>query len=149
MKRFGLSLLCLVAFASPAMAAGKKVIGYYMDASDDYYKAGFNVFKILAGREGWEVRDVVGQGTAPEQLDACQNFITQKVDALVVVQNSPQTSSECLKLAYAAKIPVYHLTHNPPNEPGLAGFAGFDWVYDGELAAQSLDVGQNLLAPAR
>ncbi len=31
---------------------GKKVIGYYMDASDDYYKAGFNVFKVLAGREG-------------------------------------------------------------------------------------------------
>jgi ABC-type sugar transport system substrate-binding protein len=137
MKRFALSLLCLVVFSSPAAAAGKKVIGYYMDASDDYYKAGFNVFKVLAGREGWEVRDVVGQGTAPEQLDACQNFITQKVDALVVVQNSPQTTSECLKLAYAAKVPVYHLTHNPPNEPGLAGFAGFDWVYDGELAAQS------------
>lgn len=137
MKRLALSLLCLAAFTSPAHAAGKKVIGYYMDASDDFYKAGFNVFKILAGREGWEVRDVVGQGTAPEQLDACQNFITQKVDALVVVQNSPQTSAECLKLAAAAKVPVYHLTHNPPNDPGLTGFAGFDWVTIGELAAKS------------
>jgi ABC-type sugar transport system substrate-binding protein len=137
MKRLALALLCVFAFTSPAHAAGKKVIGYYMDASDDFYKAGFNVFKVLAGREGWEVRDVVGQGTAPEQLDACQNFITQKVDALIVVQNNPKTSGECMKLAEAAKIPVYHLTHNPPNVPGLTGFAGFDWVTLGELAAKS------------
>ena len=72
-----------------AAAEGKKVIGYYMDASDDYYKAGFQVFKALANKAGWEVLDVVGQGTAPEQVSAVENFITQKVDALVVVQNSP------------------------------------------------------------
>ena len=70
-----------------------------MDASDDYYKAGFQVFKALATKAGWEVLDVVGQGTAPEQISAVENFITQKVDALVVVQNSPQTTSECLKKA--------------------------------------------------
>src|ERR1700739_510236 len=120
-----------------AAAEGKKVIGYYMDASDDYYKAGFQVFKALANKAGWQVLDVVGQGTAPEQISAVEDFITQKVDALVVVQNSPETTPECLKKASAAGIPEFHLTHNPPNEPGLAGFAGFDWVYDGELAAQS------------
>src|ERR1700693_5949758 len=119
-------------------AEGKaKVIGYYMDASDDYYKAGFQVCKALATKAGWQVQDVVGQGTAPEQIAAVENFITQGVDALVVVQNSPATTSECLKKAHAAGIPEFHLTHNPPNEPGLAGFAGFDWVYDGELAGES------------
>ena len=55
MKRLALSLLCVAVFSSNAMAASKKVIGYYMDASDDYYKAGFKVFKVLATREGWEV----------------------------------------------------------------------------------------------
>ena len=54
-----------------AASGGKaKVIGYYMDASDDYYKAGFQVFKALATNAGWQVLDVVGQGTAPEQIDA-------------------------------------------------------------------------------
>ena len=120
-----------------AADAHKKVIGYYMDASDDFYKAGFEVFKTLAEREGWTVLDVVGQGTAPEQIAAVENFITQGVDALLVVQNSPETTSKTLELAKAAGIPEFHLTHNPPNEPGLAGFAGYDWVGIGELAGQS------------
>ena len=90
-----LGAMCFPAGNTQAAAEGKKVIGYYMDASDDYYKAGFQVFKALATKSGWEVLDVVGQGTAPEQVSAVENFITQKVDALVVVQNSPQTTSEC------------------------------------------------------
>jgi len=128
-----------LAIGGPASAAeaGHKVIGYYMDASDDFYKAGFEVFKTLAQREGWTVQDVVGQGTAPEQLAAVENFITQHVDALLVVQNSPQTTSQTLKLAKAAGIPEFHLTHNPPNEPGLAGFSGYDWVGCGVMAGES------------
>ena len=146
MKRSALKLMALVALGSlalaiggPASAAqgGPKVIGYYMDASDDFYKAGFEVFKSLAQKEGWTVLDVVGQGTAPEQLAAVENFITQHVDALLVVQNSPQTTSQTLKLAKAAGIPEFHLTHNPPNEPGLAGFSGYDWVGCGVMAGES------------
>lgn len=146
MKRLALTLTALsalgsLAFASSGQAlaadAKPKVIGYYMDASDDFYKAGFEVFKTLAGREGWTVLDVVGQGTAPEQIAAVENFITQGVDALLVVQNSPETTSQTLKLAKAAGIPEFHLTHNPPNEPGLGGFAGYDWVGIGVLAGES------------
>ena len=145
-RRSALKLMALTALGSMAFPAGRqalaaqgksKVIGYYMDAADDFYKAGFEVFKTLAGRKGWTVLDVVGQGTAPEQIAAVENFITQGVDALLVVQNSPETTSQTLKLAKAAGIPEFHLTHNPPNEPGLAGFAGYDWVHIGELAGQS------------
>jgi len=127
----------LLAMCATMGFAQQKVVGYYMDNSDDFYKAGFQVFKTLAAREGWKVIDIVGQGTAPEQLAAVENFITQKVNALVVVQNSPQITSECLKLAKAAGIPEFHLTHNPPNQPGLTGFSGFDWVTIGELAGKS------------
>jgi ABC-type sugar transport system substrate-binding protein len=146
-RRSALKLMAMTGLGSMAFAAGgpalaaqggnKKVIGYYMDAADDFYKRGFEVFKTLADRQGWTVLDVVGQGTAPEQIAAVENFITQGVDALLVVQNSPETTSQTLKLAKAAGIPEFHLTHNPPNEPGLAGFAGYDWVSDGALAGQS------------
>ncbi|TFG58904.1 MAG: sugar ABC transporter substrate-binding protein, partial [Spirochaetales bacterium] len=148
MKKITMLLLLLVFSGALIFAGGEKeaggtgaakakVIGYYMDAADDYYKAGFQVFKALATEQGWKVLDVVGQGTAPEQLAAVENFITQRVDALVVVQNSPQTTSECIKKAKAANIAYFALTHNPPNEPGLTGFSGFDWVLDGKLAGQS------------
>ncbi len=58
-----LSLLCFAALSQNAMAAQKKVIGYYMDASDDYYKAGFEVFKKLAERKGW--RSATSSARAP------------------------------------------------------------------------------------
>src|SRR6202007_2142753 len=104
------ALVLFTALGSVLLPAGKmkaaegkaKIIGYYLDASDDYYKAGFQVFKALANKAGWQVLDVVGQGTAPEQVSAIEDFITQKVDALVVVQNSPETTAECLKKAEAA-----------------------------------------------
>ena len=145
MRKLTLKLMALAAIGSIAAAVGAqalaadkpKVIGYYMDAADDFYKAGFEVFKTLAERQGWTVLDVVGQGTAPEQIAAVENFITQGVDALLVVQNSPQTTSQTLKLAKAANIPEFHLTHNPPNEPGLAGFSGYDWVGCGVMAGDS------------
>jgi ABC-type sugar transport system substrate-binding protein len=123
--------------AATTAAPTAKVIGYYMDAADDYYKAGFQVFQSLGTALGWQINGIVGQGTAPEQLSNVQNFITQKVDAIVVIQNSPQTTSECLKLALAANIPYFGLTQTSPNEPGLVGFSSFDWVQDGRLAGQS------------
>jgi ABC-type sugar transport system substrate-binding protein len=146
MKRRTFNLMALSALGSLVLPSGSraansqakpKTIGYYMDAADDFYKAGFEVFKTLANRQGWTVLDVVGQGTAPEQVAAVENFITQGVDALLVVQNSPETTSRTLKLAKDAGIPEFHLTHNPPNEPGLAGFAGYDWVHIGVLAGES------------
>jgi len=142
MKKILVIVLC-VALAVTMMAgcgaapAKAKVIGYYKDAADDYYKAGYEVFAALAKEKGWTVIDKVGQGTAPEQIAAVDDFITQKVDAIVCVQNSPATTSECLAKCAAAKVPYFGLTHNPPNEAGLAGFSGFDWVLDGKLAGES------------
>jgi ABC-type sugar transport system substrate-binding protein len=80
----GFAVLGVMNFAATsahaADAAKGKVIGYYMDAADDYYKAAFMVFQALGTNAGWQVLDVVGQGTAPEQIAAVENFITQKVD---------------------------------------------------------------------
>jgi len=137
-----LFLLFAVVFLPQVMGGGQKAaatktIGYYKDAADDYYKAGYEVFEELAKREGWRIHDVVGQGTAPEQIAAIENFITGKVDAIVIVQNSPDTSAECIKKANAAKIPIFFCTHNPPYVPGIAGYSGYDWVQTGVYAGES------------
>jgi len=149
MKRFLSVLVCLAVVAGLSFANGSKeaggaamggkakVIGYYKDAADVFYKDGFEVFKALAEKAGWQVLDVTGQGTAPEQVSAVQNFITQKVDAVVVVQNSPETSAKTEEMCAEAGIPEFNLTHDPPNNKGLAGFSGYDWVFDGKMAGNS------------
>jgi len=144
-KALVLVLLLAVVLSQLAAGGGRqsgggttaKQIGYYMDAADDYYKAGFEIFQELARREGWRIYDVVGQGTAAEQLSNVQNFITNRVDAIVVVQNNPDTSAECIRAANAANIPIFFLTHNPPRIPGIAGFVGYDWVQTGVYAGES------------
>ena len=110
-------------------------IGYYKDAADDYYKAGYEVFKHYADEAGWEVLDVVGDGTATSQITNIENFISAGVDAVVCVQNSPDATSECLDKCNAAGIPYFAATHTPTVKDGqeLAGFVGYDFVYQGYL----------------
>ena len=94
-----------------------KTIGYYMDAADDYYKCAYEVFmdEVAANEEtaDWKVQDIVGQGTSQEQLSAVEDFITAGVDAIIVVQNSPEITSECITKANEAGIPYFAMTHVP------------------------------------
>ena len=86
----------------------------------------------------WEVIDKVGQGTAQEQLAAVEDFITAGVDAIVVVQNSPEITAECITKANEAGIPYFALTHAPSVPAGgeLAGFVGYDFVETGVMAGE-------------
>ena len=89
-----------------ATAAKAKVIGYYMDAADDYYKAGFQVFEALGKEKGWQINSVVGQGTAPEQLSNVQNFITQKVDGIVLAPTDRKALVPYIERAAKEGIPL-------------------------------------------
>lgn len=119
-----------------------KTIGYYKDAADDYYKAGYEVFEQLvesnAETSDWEIIDKVGQGTSSEQLAAVEDFITAGVDAIIVVQNSPEITAECIEKANQAGIPYFALTHAPtvPEGGDLAGFSGYDFEASGVLAGE-------------
>ena len=128
--------------SEPAASGEAKTIGYYKDAADDYYKAGYEVFleclKADPETANWEVIDKVGQGTAQEQLAAVEDFITTGVDAIVVVQNSPEITAECITKANEAGIPYFALTHAPTVPAGgeLAGFIGYDFVETGVMAGE-------------
>lgn len=123
-------------------STGSKVIGYYKDAADDYYKAGYEVFmecvKADPATADWEIIDKVGQGTAQEQLAAVEDFITTGVDAIVVVQNSPEITAECITKANEAGIPYFAVTHAPtvPGGADLAGFIGYNFVDTGVMAGE-------------
>ena len=127
---------------SAASGIGGKTIGYYKDAADDYYKAGYAVFEKLVEENpetaDWEIIDKVGQGTSSEQLAAVEDFITAGVDAIVVVQNSPEITAECITKANEAGIPYFALTHAPSVPAGgeIGGFIGYDFQASGVLAGE-------------
>ncbi|MEG0257699.1 MAG: sugar ABC transporter substrate-binding protein [Christensenella sp.] len=130
--------------ASKPAEAGKEItIGYYKDAADDYYKAGYEVFQALIAADpetaGWKIIDKVGEGTAAEQISAVEDFITTGVDAIVIVQNSPEASSECIAKANAAGIPYFAATHKPKIKDGqeIASMVAYNFVEAGEMAGKS------------
>ena len=136
------------AAAAVATDISDLTIGYYMDAADDYYKCGYEVFCACAALNedtaDWEIVDKVGQGTSQEQLQAVEDFITAGVDAIVVVQNSPEITAECITKANEAGIPYFAMTHAPtvPEGGELAGFVGYDFVTCGVYAGEdALDYG--------
>lgn len=143
MKKLAVLLLALVmvlgAFSALAEPE-KKVIGFYADNVDSYYAAESDILKKLADRDpevNWEIDVVTGTGSAAEQLNAVQNFVTAGYDAICVIQNNVQTTSECIALCADAGIPYFGMSHNfvaAPNAKDAAGFIGFNFVDEGYLA---------------
>lgn len=119
--------------------AAKKTVGYFKAAADDYYKAGWDVFKALADQEGWTTLEVMGDGTDAKMLSAVEDFINQKVDAMVVVQTTAAVGGECAKKAKDAGIPIFFVTHQPQVTKGFepTGAVCYDWVADGTYAGDS------------
>jgi len=130
-----------VAFQSVALAADKTV-GLYADAADSYYQQIYDVVSRASAADpetDWAVDFKVGQSTAEEQLNAVQDFITAGYDAIIVIQNNPNTTSECIEKCVEAGIPYFGATHyfgNVPNAKDAAGSVSYDFVYGGYLAGQ-------------
>lgn len=142
-KIFIVITVCLLILAPISISQAKeasgepRLIGFYKDSIDDYYKEASTVFTYLAGENGWDVLEKTVQGSPDEQIRAIDDFITLGVDALVVIQSSHTVSVECLRKANDAGIPYFALTHMPKVLAGqeLAGYSGYDFEQTGHLAA--------------
>ena len=126
--------------AAPAAKTTTLKIGMYADGADSYYQAIKDTLVACAAEDTttkWTVDYKVGQNTAAEQLTAVQDFITAKYDAMVVIQNSVDTTSECIKLAKAAGIPYFGAAQpfaSAPNATDAAGSCSFDFLQEGKYA---------------
>ena len=117
-------------------------IGMYADGADSYYQAIKDTLQACADADPtckWTVDYKVGQNTAAEQLAAVENFITAKYDAMVVIQNGVDTTSECIAKAKAAGIPYFGAAHSfatAKNATDAAGSSAFDFVLEGKYAGE-------------
>jgi ABC-type sugar transport system substrate-binding protein len=130
---------------TPAAATGEKLtlnIGMYADGADSYYQVLHDTLQACADADpacAWKVDYKVGQNTPAEQIQAVEDFITAKYDALVVIQNSPDATSECLQKTTQAGIPYFGAVHSfagIPNATDAAGSCGFDFVQAGKYAGE-------------
>jgi len=110
--------LMLAAFVSaawlvPASAAEKIVIGYSAPAllgGQGQIQAG-----LLNGAKakGWDVITVTSGGDAQKQLNDINDFIAQKVKAIVAVPDDSAGICQAVKAAKAAKIPFFTIDRAP------------------------------------
>jgi len=128
---------------APAAAdAGTKTIGVYADANGVYYDQLVNVFTAAAEQDpdcDWKVEYKLGQGTAEDQVSAVENFITAGYDAMVIIQNNPDTTGECLEKASAAGIPYFggcHYFGQLENANLSAGSTNFNFIEAGKMAGE-------------
>jgi ABC-type sugar transport system substrate-binding protein len=97
----------------PAYAAGKIVIGYSAPAllgGQGQIQAGL---VNGAKAKGWDVLTVTSGGDAQKQLNDINDFIAQKVNAIVAVPDDSAGICQAVKAAKAAKIPFFTIDRSP------------------------------------
>ena len=127
---------------APAAAVETKTIGFYADAADSYYQLLNDSLVGVAAMDpdvDFVVDFKVGQSTADEQLKAVEDFITAGYDAIAVIQNNPNTTSECIAKCVDAGIPYFGMTHDfssVPNAHDAAASIVYDFVQGGVYAGE-------------
>jgi ABC-type sugar transport system substrate-binding protein len=129
--------------ASPAaVETPEKTIGFYADTDDSYYRLVKDALKALAEQDqetNWAIEYKTGAGTPDDQLNAVNAFIESRCDAIVVIQNNPDTTSECIELSKAAAIPYFGATHYfgmAANAADSAGSTNLDFHACGVAAGE-------------
>lgn len=72
----------------------------------EYWVAGFEAIRAELSQRGYEMLEAVADGDANRQLEQVKNFITRKVDGIILVPKDAQTCLPMIKAANAAGIPI-------------------------------------------
>lgn len=100
-----------------------------------------NGMKAQAAKmKGVDLQFEDAQDDIGRQLNQIQNFIAQKVDAIVVVTVDSQATSKMTKLATAAGIPLVYVNH-PPGEdklPPQVSFVGSNELDSGTMQTREV-----------
>jgi ABC-type sugar transport system substrate-binding protein len=94
---------------STPLAAGRKkiTIGVAFETlQTEYWVAGFEAVRRELAQRGYTMLEAVADGDANRQLEQVKNFITRKVDGIILVPKDAQTCLPMIKAANAADIPV-------------------------------------------
>jgi inositol transport system substrate-binding protein len=143
MKRFLLPLAAsmFIACALPTAAYAAK-IGVSMALFDDNFLTVLrNGMKSYAeGQKGVDIQFEDAQNDVGKQLNQIQNFIAQKVDAIIVNPVDTDATPKMTALASAAGIPLVYVNRMPADKtlPAKVSFVGSNETDSGTLEMQEV-----------
>ncbi len=139
MKRTLIALGVATILAGPAFAASK--IGVSMDKFDDNFLTSVrNAIDAEAKAKGVSVQAEDANDDTGKQISQIQNFIAQKVDAIIVNPVDTSATPKMTQLATAAKIPLVYVNRKPEDKtlPASVAFVGSNEKVSGTLEGEEL-----------
>ena len=117
---FGLSVLCILialAFTACDKPADKTATGPAADKpltigvafetlQTEYWVAGYEAIKSECAKRGFKIVEAVADNDANRQFEQVKNFITRRVDGIILVPKDASTCLPMIKAANAANIPI-------------------------------------------
>ena len=127
-----------VSIAHSALAA---TIGVSMDKFDDNFLTSVRNAITAEGKEkGVTLQIEDANDDTGKQISQIQNFIAQKVDAIIVNPVDTSATPKMTELAVAAKIPLVYVNRKPEDKtlPANVAFVGSNEKVSGTLEGQEL-----------
>lgn len=108
----------------------------FQGLSDEYIVRLSDAFQQKADEMGVKVQVADGQMNAEKQVGQVENFIAQKVDAIVLNPISADGCAPAVTAAKEAGIPIITLISTTSNQADASTYVGSDAVESGEIQAQ-------------
>lgn len=124
-----------------AQSASATTIGVTMDKFDDNFLTSVrNAIDAEAKAKGVTVQIEDANDDTSKQISQIQNFIAQKVDAIIVNPVDTSATPKMTELAVAAKIPLVYVNRKPEDKtlPAGVAFVGSNEKVSGTLEAEEL-----------
>lgn len=125
------------ASASAATSGGKK-IGVTFPILDQFLQKVADGISAEAKAKGAEVTIVAADEKTDVQLGQVENFISQKVDAIIVIPVDTDAAGPMTEKAQAAGIPLVYVNRRPANLPETVPYVGSDSLVSGTLEMTEL-----------
>jgi inositol transport system substrate-binding protein len=130
-----LPLLAATAITLP-MAANAQKVGLAMANQDTFLAYMSDALRAQAKKVGANVQMEVAGDDVGKQLSQIQNFIAQKVEAIIVNPVDTDVTPRITKLVTAANIPLIYVNRRPADFEKLP--AGVAWVASDEKVSGTL-----------
>jgi inositol transport system substrate-binding protein len=143
MKRVAIAVMTLaaLALAAPASAADKKVrIGVTMALFDDVWLTFVRdaMTKWAQKKGDVELTIVDAKNDTAKQVGQVENFLAQKMDAIVILPVDTAATGPMTKAVTGAKVPLVYVNRKPDNLPKGVLYCGSDSIDAGRFVGEEV-----------